>query len=148
MAGNGQPRRGNAGHGEASAALHTVLASNTTMTKRQRRPSAAIWQQLRQQVWERDGGRCQGPYCRAAPPLALDVVHIDHRIPLARGGTNELGNLRTLCRRCHVLRADHTHQGMVAQALRDGIIPPDWRALVWDDAPAHTDDNQHQPGES
>ncbi|KPV48984.1 hypothetical protein SE17_35140, partial [Kouleothrix aurantiaca] len=82
-----------------------------------------------------------------APPLALDVVHIDHRIPLARGGTNELSNLRTPCRRCHVLRADHTHQGMVAQALRDGIIPPNWRALVWDDAPAHTDDDSHKPGE-
>jgi hypothetical protein len=38
-----------------------------------------------------------------------------------------------LCRRCHVLRTDNTHQGMIAAALRDALIPPDWRGLVWDD---------------
>jgi 5-methylcytosine-specific restriction enzyme A len=107
------------------------------MTRRQQRPSRAIWQALRQQVWERDGGRCQGPYCRDAPSITLEAAHIDHIMPLSQGGTNDLANLRTLCRRCHVLRADQTHQGMIAAALRDDIIPPDWRALVWDDIPPH-----------
>ena len=37
-----------------------------------------------------------------------------------------------LCRRCHVLRADKRHRGMIANALRDGIIPPNWRELVWE----------------
>jgi 5-methylcytosine-specific restriction enzyme A len=32
-----------------------------------------------------------------------------------------------------VLRADRSHQGMIAAALRDGIIPANWRELVWDD---------------
>jgi len=41
-------------------------------------------------------------------------------------------SLRTLCRRCHVLRKDMRHRGMIASALRDGIIPPDWRGLVWE----------------
>ena len=50
-------------------------------------------------------------------------------------GTNELTNLRTLCRRHHCLRADHRHRGMIAGALRDGVIPPNWRGLVWDDMP-------------
>lgn len=96
------------------------------------RPSWEIWQQLRHQVWERDGGRCGGPYCIGAPPLMLRHAHIDHIIPLSRGGINALWNLRTLCRRCHVLRADIAHQGMIAAALRDGLIPPDWRSLVWE----------------
>jgi len=65
--------------------------------------------------------------------MELEAAHIDHKIPLARGGTNQLDNLRTLCRRCHVLRADRSHQGMIDAALRDGIIPPNWRELVWDD---------------
>jgi 5-methylcytosine-specific restriction protein A len=101
---------------------------------RTRRPSRELWRTIRRQVWERDGGRCRGPYCRDAPPISLEAAQIDHRVPLSHGGTNELDNLRTLCRRCHVLRADHTHQGMIAQALRDGIIPPNWRALVWEDS--------------
>lgn len=83
-------------------------------------------------VWARDEQRCQGPYCIDAPPIPLEAAHIDHIVPLRRGGTNHLDNLRTLCRRCHVLRADHTHQGLIRAALRDGIIPPDWRPLVWE----------------
>jgi hypothetical protein len=31
-----------------------------------------------------------------------------------------------------VLRADRRHQGMIAAALRAGIIPADWRRLVWE----------------
>ena len=110
------------------------------MPKRHRRLPREIWAHIRRIVWERDGGRCQGPYCRDAPPLPLEAAHIDHRVALARGGTNELANLRVLCRRCHVLRADRHHQGMIAAALRDGIIPPNWRELVWDDEPPTPDD--------
>ncbi len=82
----------------------------------------------RRKVWERDDGQCQ--HCSAALPL--DGCHIDH-IKSGKRGTNEMSNLRVLCRRCHVLRADRRHQGMIRQAIRDGIIPPDWRGLVWDD---------------
>jgi 5-methylcytosine-specific restriction endonuclease McrA len=103
------------------------------MRKRQRRPSRELWNLLRRQVWLRDQKRCQGPYCRDAPPIALEAAHIDHKIPLSRGGTNQIENLRTLCRRCHVLRADRNHQGLVDAALRDGVVPPNWRELVWDD---------------
>lgn len=84
-------------------------------------------------VWTRDGGCCRGPYCVGAPPLPLEAAHIDHILPLSRGGTNQVENLRTLCRRCHVLRADAAHRGMIQAALRDGLIPPDWRGLVWED---------------
>lgn len=129
------------GMGEDVAATRaTTSSTQIIMRKRQRRPRRAIWQQIRRLVWERDGGCCQGPYCRDASPIPLEVAHIDHRIPLARGGTNELNNLRTLCRRCHVLRADQAHQGMIAQALRDGVIPAGWRELVWDDPDYLRDD--------
>ena len=92
-----------------------------------------VWAATRQQVWQRDEGRCQGPYCQHLPPwsLPLDVCHIDH-IKSGKLASNELTNLRTLCRRCHVLRSDIRHKGMIAKALSDGIIPPDWRTLVWD----------------
>jgi len=64
--------------------------------------------------------------------VALNECHCDH-IRSGKLASNEMANLRTLCRRCHVLRADNRHRGMIAAALRDGIIPPDWRGLVWSD---------------
>ncbi len=41
-------------------------------------------------------------------------------------------NLRTLCRRCHVLRKDFGHRGMIGKALKDGIIGPGWRNETWE----------------
>ena len=95
-----------------------------------RRPPREVWQVIRRRVWERDQGLCQYPYGRH--PVALKDAHIDH-IVSGKGGTNALRNLRTLCRYHHVLRADPRHRGMVAKALADGIIPANWRELVWDD---------------
>ena len=101
--------------------------------RRRRRVQPVVWfTRYRPAVWARDSGFCQGPYCTHQPPIPLEQAHIDHIVPLSRGGNNALDNLRTLCRRCHVLRAGREHQGMIAGALRDGIIPPDWRPLVWD----------------
>jgi len=92
-----------------------------------------VWETTRRAVWERDLGRCQGPYCRDKPAwsLRLEECHIDH-IRSGKLAGNEMGNLRVLCRRCHVLRADGRHRGMIAKALEDGLIPPDWRELVWE----------------
>jgi 5-methylcytosine-specific restriction protein A len=67
---------------------------------------------------------------RCQVPLKLTEAHIDHVVS-GKKGTNKLKNLRPLCRRCHTLRACHRHQGMIAQALADGVIPPNWRELVW-----------------
>lgn len=93
-----------------------------------------IWLETRKRVYERDNGRCQGPYCKDKQPhsITLEECHIDH-IQSGLRGTNNTDNLRTLCRYCHVLRADFRHGGMRAKAISDGIIPADWRPLVWGD---------------
>lgn len=92
------------------------------------------WAGTRRRIWQRDQQRCQGPYCTDKPPrsLPLEQAHIDHILELSKGGDNSDANLRTLCRRCHCLRANITHQGMIAAALREGIIPPNWRQYVWE----------------
>jgi 5-methylcytosine-specific restriction endonuclease McrA len=97
------------------------------------RLSKELWQEKRQKVWLRDQGRCQGVYCADTSPwsLALEKCHIDH-IKSGKLGSNRLDNLRVLCHKCHVLRVDFRHHGMIANALRDGIIPPNWRELVWE----------------
>lgn len=93
---------------------------------RKRQPRE-IWYQTRETIWNRDNQQCV--HCHI--PVALEKCHIDH-IRSGKLGTNELSNLRTLCRRCHVLRADHRHCGMIASALQNGIIPANWRELVWE----------------
>ncbi|MBD2093454.1 HNH endonuclease [Microcoleus sp. FACHB-1515] len=100
--------------------------------RRKERPSRSTWRITRRRIWERDQGKCQGPYCTDTLPYSLPllVAHIDHVRELSRGGSNRDRNLRVLCRRCHVLRASQPHHGMIAKALRDEIIPPEWRSLV------------------
>ena len=53
-------------------------------------------------VFKRDGFLCSE--CGTEPdPKHL---HIDHIVPLAAGGSNELSNLRVLCRACNLSKAD------------------------------------------
>lgn len=82
----------------------------------------------RRRALARDGFAC----VRCGTPVTEETAHIDH-VRSGKYGSNALDGLRTLCRRCHVLRSDVRHRGMIAAALRDGIIPPDWRSLVWDE---------------
>jgi hypothetical protein len=60
---------------------------------------------LRRAVWSRGGGRCE---YRAESGLRCSSRHflqIDHATPLARGGSNALGNLRLLCRNHNLQQA-------------------------------------------
>ncbi|MBE7519561.1 MAG: HNH endonuclease [Thermoflexaceae bacterium] len=51
------------------------------------------------QILERDGHQCVA--CGAGGVR----FEVDHIVPLAAGGSNELANLRTLCVPCHRRRA-------------------------------------------
>lgn len=100
-----------------------------------RRPLRELWQETRERIWVRDRGRCQGPYCQEEPgySVTIETAHIDHIVEVSRGGNHADENLRVLCRRCHVLRASPAHRGMISGALRAGVIPADWRSLVWEE---------------
>ena len=73
------------------------------------------WAALRRRVLARDGYCCR----RCGNAARFEVHHIK---PVAHGGKNELGNLETLCRGCHIgeTRTQKTKR------WRD----PDWEALV------------------
>ena len=53
---------------------------------------------LRFEVLKRDGFRCQ--YCGAEP--AKKDLHIDHILPVAKGGGDEIENLTTACADCNL----------------------------------------------
>lgn len=80
----------------------------------QMRPGThAISDWKRAEVWKRDGGRCQkcGIEClrRTARVPRWDAWQrgeMDHVVPKSKGGTNDVDNLRLLCRRCN--RRKHT----------------------------------------
>jgi hypothetical protein len=57
---------------------------------------------LRHEVFKRDGYRCVE--CGAAK--AETSLHVDHRIPVSRGGADELDNLQTLCRNCNLAKSN------------------------------------------
>ena len=83
---------------------------------------------IRPLVWNRDNKRC----VRCKKAVLLNECHIDH-IVSGLCGDNRILNLRTLCRQCHVLRANPSHRGMVAKALKDGVITANWRQYVWEE---------------
>lgn len=64
------------------------------------RLSPGAWASIRSAVFERDDFTCQ--YC-GAHGVALEC---DHVTPISRGGTNEMGNLVTACRKCNKKKRD------------------------------------------
>lgn len=70
----------------------SLPATPTDPINRRRRP--VVSEEVRWRVHKRDNYRCQG--CGAETRLT-----IDHRRPVSRGGTDDEGNLQTLCRSCN-----------------------------------------------
>lgn len=101
-----------------------------------RRQPDFIWATTRREVYLRDGGLCQSP---VSPPVclgkleAMDLLgcHVDHVIPLSRGGSNHVNNLRLLCPVCHALREDAAHSTLRSDAIAKGLLPQDWRKWTW-----------------
>lgn len=52
------------------------------------------WSKIRRMVFQRDGHRCI--HCGSD-----HLLECDHIVPISRGGTNELRNLVTSCRKCN-----------------------------------------------
>lgn len=55
----------------------------------------------REAIFERDGYRCV-----ECGEIRRRKLTIDHRIPLAHGGTNEDENLQTMCKECNNRKGD------------------------------------------
>ena len=61
------------------------------------RPAPYHWYKLKLQVFERDGFECQ--YCGA---YGINVsLECDHVVPLSKGGSNYISNLKTACKACN-----------------------------------------------
>lgn len=58
---------------------------------------------LRFKILHRDHYRCQT--CGASAASGADL-HVDHILPISKGGTNEESNLRVLCSECNIGRGN------------------------------------------
>ena len=63
--------------------------------RHRRRPWMLVRKKLSPIVFERDGYKC-------ARCGSQDHLQVDHIVPVAHGGGNELENLQTLCRHCNL----------------------------------------------
>lgn len=86
------------------------------------------WLPLTGVVYRRDGRKCY--YCNdEGGPFS-----VDHVVPLARGGTNELSNLVVACRPCNSSKCDlmmsEWKGRYVFHADAADITPEDWRGRL------------------
>ncbi len=63
-------------------------------------PRIPIPKSVRDYVFQRDNYQCQS--CGKKQHL-----NIDHIIPLAKGGSNDMSNLQTLCQTCNQQKKHH-----------------------------------------
>ena len=73
---------------------------------------------LREALSRRQGGVCM--YCRTR--LNRVPNHIDHKIPVNQGGTNDPANLQLLCRGCNLRKSDRSDTEFRVRFGR--LLPP------------------------
>ena len=73
---------------------------------------------VREDLYRRQQGRCV--YCGSRQ--RMDLMDIDHRTPLSRGGSNDRRNLQLLCRTCNLRKGTKTDREF-RQAYRNAGVP-------------------------
>lgn len=89
-------------HPSLSAAVRRLAASpGMPRMSRRRRKGTPISEEKRNEVFRRDDYKCQ--YCPEDNPVLMTV---DHVIARSKGGTNDMGNLKTACTACNGDKGD------------------------------------------
>lgn len=79
-----------------------MFLCKTTKKNRSRRRTR-IPRGLRHEVFKRDNYTCVECGAKKSDGATL---HVDHKIPVSKGGTDELSNLQTLCSDCNLNKSD------------------------------------------
>ena len=86
-------------NGDIIETKQTNNEKNTTNNPR------SINYRIRFKVMQRDDFKCQ--ICGASPAMQAGVLlHVDHIVPVAKGGQATMDNLQTLCQKCNLGKSD------------------------------------------
>ena len=71
-------------------------------------------QEARNDIYERTRGKCAlcGKFVR------FDLFTIDHIIPLAKGGTNDIENLQCTCKHCNAMKQDFSEKEFLDKMIK------------------------------
>jgi len=72
------------------------------LKKRLYNTDVRLWKKISKEVFKRDHYTCF--YCGSVGGL----LEVDHKIPISRGGSNEISNLVTSCRHCNRQKRNKT----------------------------------------
>ena len=75
--------------------------SNWSSRSRHERGYGTAWDKVRALVMARDLWLCQCDQCQAGALRVTPAQEVDHIVPKASGGTDDLANLRAVNRDCH-----------------------------------------------
>ena len=81
------------------ATARAVRSQQSTTAYLRQQERSRITAGVRSKVFARDSYRCR--HCGISTALGA-VLHVDHIIPISKGGTSDLGNLQTLCQDCNL----------------------------------------------
>lgn len=81
---------------------YRVKRATNEANRRARKRAAFVEEVDRERVHARDNGRCY--LCNRK--VLLDDMHLDHVIPLAKGGEHSYKNCRCACERCNLSKGD------------------------------------------
>jgi 5-methylcytosine-specific restriction endonuclease McrA len=82
------------------AEMRRIRENQSTATFLRQQERNRMNANIRYQVLARDKSRCRR--CGATPETHGVSLHVDHIIPVSKGGKTELGNLQTLCETCNL----------------------------------------------
>lgn len=94
------------GHGRADGDSHLELATTAKLSWLEKADLVFLRQQerakvtadVRYRIPKRDGHRCRS----CGNTAEVEPLHVDHIIPIAKGGKSDLDNLQTLCQSCNL----------------------------------------------
>lgn len=97
-------------HRRTSHQRHPLTKRKNSARRRARLRKARTEPVHPQNVWEKTGGKCI--YCEAH--IIIGEMHMDHAIPLSRGGSHNLENLVPSCAPCNLRKFNKTAEEFLA----------------------------------
>lgn len=103
--------------------ISTYRLGSQQLSSRSRGPRRSMDQATRRTLYDRQEGRCV--YCRRYFPV--DIMHVDHKRPFSKGGSDEMDNLQVLCPTCNSSKGSYTDE---EYRRRAGLAQPATAAIA------------------